>query len=343
MKSRRMVLTGVTASLGMLFLILDTEAALSGAREGITLCLKTVVPSLYPFFILSVLLTGALTGANIPFMAALGRVCRIPKGAESLLLTGLLGGYPVGAQCIGQAYAAGQLNRGDARRMLGFCNNAGPAFIFGMIGSLFSAPAVPFVIWGIHIVSALLIGILLPGGSYSEATVPSPKPVGLPAAINRSIRIMAGVCGWVILFRVILAFLQRWFLWLLPSAGQILICGLLELSNGCAALGNLENEALRFLYACIFLGFGGICVGMQTVSVTGQSGLDTGDFFLGKFLHACISALLALLAGSLLFPTGGSGKLNLFLLIAPFTAAAVLFLLFKKRKKSSSLLQKNGV
>ena len=54
----------------MLALILDGRTAIDGARQGIELCLRTVIPSLFPFFVLSILLTSSLLGmANLRFFA----------------------------------------------------------------------------------------------------------------------------------------------------------------------------------------------------------------------------------------------------------------------------------
>ena len=49
---KKQLWTGIAASMGMLVLILDGKTALEGARQGIELCLRTVVPSLFPFFLL---------------------------------------------------------------------------------------------------------------------------------------------------------------------------------------------------------------------------------------------------------------------------------------------------
>ena len=54
---RRTAAALVFSSAGMLVLILDGKAALLGAQAGVELCLNTVIPSLFPFFVLSVLLT----------------------------------------------------------------------------------------------------------------------------------------------------------------------------------------------------------------------------------------------------------------------------------------------
>lgn len=291
MSHKRKIVSGVLLCTAMLILILDAKTALTGARDGISLCLYTVVPALFPFFILSLMLSSRLLGKSIRPLHPVSKLCGIPIGAESLLLLGLLGGYPVGAQCIFQAYENKQLDRTTAHRLLGFCSNAGPAFIFGMVSSLFSSPYTVWFLWLIHIVSAVLVGIILPGKTGYSCKIASEKPLNIQQSVQKSIRILAGVCGWVIIFRVILAFMNSWFLWLLPQEIQVFLIGLTELSNGCVALRSLPSEGIRFVFSACMLGMGGICVGMQTVSVTKH--LGPGAYFPGKLLQGVISFILA--------------------------------------------------
>lgn len=285
--------TFLLSAAGMLVLILDGQTAMAGMAEGIELCIKTLIPSLFPFFVLSILLTGALVGHPVKLLQPLGKLCRIPNGAESLLAVGLLGGYPVGAQNVSLAYQTGQLSQSDARRLIAFCNNAGPAFIFGVLGSLFSDSRAVWLLWLIHMISALLVGIILPGGKSQVSVVQRNQSISLPEAMEKAIKVMAQVCGWVVLFRMVLTFLNRWFLWMLPASAQVGIAGILELSNGCIMLGQLENEGLRFVLASTLLAFGGICVTMQTASVTAALSLKL--YFPGKLLQTCFSFLLATL------------------------------------------------
>ena len=292
------IVTGAASAIGMLLLILDSKTALSGAQEGLSLCIRTVVPSLFPFFVLSILLTGSLMGVNLPLLRPIGNLMGIPQGAESILIAGFLGGYPVGAQAVGSAVRNGQLSSMDARRMLAFCNNAGPAFLFGMASSLFPRLWMAWLLWCIHILSAIIVSVLLPGKS-SAAVMPacSAAPT-IPEAMLRALRIMAQVCGWVILFRVIITFFSQWFGWLLPDTVQVIVSGILELSNGCCALGDIENTGLRFILCSGFLAFGGICVSMQTVSVA--DGLDMTLYLPGKLAQTLLSLSLSMLLQPLL-------------------------------------------
>lgn len=315
------IFPGVVAALGMLILILDSKTALYGAAEGIDLCLRTVVPSLFPFFLLSGILVKSLMGTNLPLLRPVGRLLGIPKGAESLLISGFLGGYPVGAKSIRDAWNRGEISKQDAERMLWFSCNAGPAFLFGMAGPLFSSAGSAWILWSIHIVSTLLIGCFLPGKSENNATMSEDGSFNLSLFLMDAIKVITQVCGWILFFRVLMAFLGRWFLWFLPDWLQVAVTGILELSNGCLELGNIDSEPIRFLLCSGMLSFGGCCVALQTMSVT--QGLSLRGYFLGKLLQTGISLLLCLIYLRILSP--------IWLLTIPFAA------IWKKNGKNSSI------
>lgn len=332
MERRNKLWTSVLAAIGMGFLIIDAKIALQGAAEGIELCIRTVVPSLFPFFVLSIFLTSSMAGQRILWLLPLVRLCGIPEGAESLLLVGLVGGYPVGAQSVAQAYHMGQLRKEDAERMLGFCNNAGPAFLFGMAASLFQTSATAWLLWIIHILAALMVAVLLPGSSGASTALPPSKRITLPQAMERAVRIIANVCGWVVLFRILIAFLQRWCLWLLPQTAQIGCIGILELTNSFCELSHLNGEGLRFLLSACFLGFGGLCVAMQTMSVT--TGLNSKTYFLGKAMQTIISFLLAAVIQRFLFPAADQAVIPAAVWACFLCSGLILLLIMKKSSRN---------
>lgn len=291
MKNR--VWTICLAAVGSLILILDSKTALYGASEGMELCLRTVIPTMLPFFVLSLLLTGSLAGTSIPLLRPLGKLCAIPKGGEVLFLVGILGGYPTGAQAVAHAYESGQLSRNAARRLLGFCSNAGPAFLFGMVATRFCRMRYAWILWAIHILGAVITGILLPG-RQAGAISSRPSPVlTMQQALKKSVRILSEVCGWIVLCRVVVAFCERWFLWLFPKWAQLLFTGLIELANGCSLLGTIPDEGLRFVLASAMLSLGGFCVLLQTKSVVKSLGL--GMYFPGKLMQTAVCVTLSVL------------------------------------------------
>ncbi len=278
--------------LGMSVLILDSRTAFSGALEGVELCVRTVIPSLFPFFVLSILLTSTLSGRDLPILGPLGRLFRIPQGTESLLFTGYLGGYPVGAQCVSQAFEDGKLSKTNAQRMIVLCNNCGPAFLFGMVACAFDRAWMVWAIWGTVILSSWVVSMLLPGERRACGPIAREEKITVIQALDKSLKVMARVCGWIVLFRVVLSFLERWVLWYFPQEIRVLICGIFELANGCNGLKSVASQGLRLVICAGLLSFGGLCVTVQTWSVL-SSRLGRTLYFPGKALQGCAAAILA--------------------------------------------------
>lgn len=281
---RNACLTALGACAGMLMLILDGKTALLGAKEGFSLALEVVAPSLFPFFFLSVLLSGALMEGRTPLLRPLGWLFGLKEDGAAFLIPGILGGYPAGAQCIVAAYESGNLKKEDAENLLSFCNNAGPSFLFGMIAPMFPKAWMAWALWGIHLFGAMCASRIFPCSAEGSA---STKALSLAEALKKSTGLMANVCGWVVLFRVLIVFLDRWVLWLLPEEAQILLRGLLELSNGVCNLPLIDDIKLRFCLCSVMLCCGGLCVAMQTAAAAGS--LSIRKYLMGKGIQCAVS------------------------------------------------------
>ncbi len=291
MKRTHALVSAAFAALGMFVLILDAKTALAGAQEGLHLCLQTVVPVLFPFFVFSALLTGNAGLLPIRLPPWLSSILRIPKGAEVLWITGLLGGYPVGAKCVAEACHNGRIDRPTAQRMLGFCSNAGPSFIFGMASVSFPSAVYCWLLFGVQILSSFIAGLFLTGKSLQVYHSSASAPVDWNRAVNSSIQSLASVCGWIVEFRVILAVLERWVIWLIPRQTAAILTGFLELTNGILSLQSISSVPLRFIVCSAMLNFGGLCVAMQTAAVAGSLGLAA--YLRGKVLQTLLSISLA--------------------------------------------------
>lgn len=280
-----------------LLLILHSKIASEAMVQGIGLCLQTVIPALFPLMVMARLLMNTELPKRLgKFIGpVMGPMFRLPEESAVCLILGIIGGYPVGAQTVVIAYDRGKLTRGQAEHMLAFCNNAGPAFVFGMVGALLGGLPVALTLYLIHILSAVLVGIVLkPHGSERS---PQKRPRSTRedvkgSVLHPSIKSMAMICGYVTLFQVILAFLEKYLGPVLPQVLKIGAAGVLELSGGCLRLAALESSGWQYCMASGFLAFGGLCIWMQVRSVIAPSGLTGQYYFLGKLLQSAISVLL---------------------------------------------------
>lgn len=284
-----------------LLLILDSETTTNAVKNGITLCLQTVIPALFPLMLLAKVLM------NTSFPDNLGKILRnpmkqmylLPPRAASCLVLGALGGYPIGAQSVAQLYKSGEITKKQADHLLGFCNFASPAFIFGVLGAIFRSLTVSLVLYGIHLLSALLVGILLrPSQWHPNDHTPNvelqKKRKENPLA--STIHAMATICAYIILMQIFIVFVDKFTEKVFPHVVSIAISGVLEFSAGCLRLHQIESIGWRYCMASGFLAFGGLCVFLQVKEVLVGTGLSAGSYFYGKLLHGVTAMLLTWLA-----------------------------------------------
>ncbi len=275
--------TGILYVMLFVYALMDAQTVVNGAIDGLHLAITVVIPSLFPFIFLCTLCSNHILGTESPVLHPLEKLCGMPKGSGNLLILGLCGGYPVGAQCVASAHKQGAISKQDAERLLGFCNNAGPSFIFGMIGSILKDIRLCWLLWLSQIISSILVGITLPNKSKASCSLQRRKSNSITEAMDNTIHICSKIAGWVILFRAVLSVLDKWFLSSLPEHNGTVIAGLLELSNGCVRLQYVNMPMLQFILCGTILTFGGICVHLQTKSVTNS--LSARYYLLGKILQ----------------------------------------------------------
>lgn len=324
-------LKATAAALGIGILILDSSTAAEGMKDGIQLCLQTVIPSLFPFLVLCGILTATAGSWKIAPLENLCRICKLPANTSHLLLTGLLGGYPIGARSVSQAYTAGQLTKQQTQRMLPLCNNCGPAFLFGIVSRAFSDAWSCWALWGILISSVILTAQLMPASGGPEADPSSSTgTVTFVQAVENALHTMVRICGWVILFKMLISFLDHWILWSIPLTWRIGIVGCLELSNGCVALPWISNEEIRFILCAGMLAFGGLSVTMQTCSVIAPD-LDRSQYLQGKVIQCAISLLLAWIVQTVLRSPSQAA-----IILAISASAWIVIKLSKKKVRNGS-------
>lgn len=252
----------------------------------------------------------------------MGPLFRLNGNCAAALVLGLIGGYPVGAKTAAELYQKGLCSKGEAERMLGFCNNSGPAFLLGVVGvGVFGSAEVGLLLCVVHILTALLVGLLFrfyPAGKTSQAKSShssSERPhfaQVFTESVKNSFTSLLNVCAFVLLFGILLRLLENCGLLgvlagLLTPLGldglwcQRLLGGMLELSNGVAALP-ADTPLVSIPMAAFLLGWGGVSVLCQTMSVVQDSGLSIQPCVVGKLLHGMLSAgltalLLRLLPG----------------------------------------------
>ena len=328
MKKKAIKPGGVLAIFCMVLLLTNTKSVVTSGREAIDLCIQTVIPSLFPFIFITKFISRNTFGKSRIF-SFFEKLCKIPHGTASVFLIGALGGYPIGAQITQKLYKEKELSRFQAIRMSTFSNNPGPAFLFGVCGLLFTDKYIPMIMWIMQIFSAFIIGMIIPG--YLEATPIHPKNTNKSIRIylQESISTMACICGWIILFRILITICNIWVLSAAPTLIRLIFTGALELTNGCVGLFEISSQGLRFVICSGILSFGGLCITMQTASVL--SGLDLKTYTLGKLVHCTLSLFISSILQLFLFSPEEKIIIPIWILIILIFLLALLgYILYNK-------------
>ena len=308
MKKFRAALPALALAAAFAALLRFPQEVSASVTEGLRLSVSVLIPSLFPFFICVNLtsalgLTGVLARVFAPVMRQMFHV----SGAGcTAVLCGAAGGYPSGAQCVAALYREGQLSRAEAEYLLLFCNNAGPAFLFGAVGTVLGIGMTGcLLLWGIHLLSALVIGLVNRPKEAPNAALPPVQRANASGAVVEAVR-SAGqavlqITMFVAAFSVLARLLTMAAAHILPDGVCTVLTGMLELSGGIAALANLPI-ALRWklALASFFLGFGGLCVWMQTQAVLAPAGLSGCGMLLAKLAQGLLAALITFFLAPLL-------------------------------------------
>lgn len=291
--------------------------SIQAARQGLTLCLDLLIPSLFPFLVLSSLCirTGLAAGMAHLVRRPMGHLFGVGGGSAAFLL-GAVGGYPVGPRTLVQLLDRKDCTPREARRLALFCNQCGPAFFLGAAGvGVFGSRRAGLLLLVCHFSAACLLGVALHLLLDRERPViPSPRlrperqslAAALPDCVSSAFQATLNICAYVVLFSVLTALaeasgllpgLVRVFEDLLPGAhtaalARSLLIGLLELSTGTTTLAEAASAPLALPLAAFLLGWGGFSVHGQSWPFLRQTGVSPRAYLLAKLLHGLLAALL---------------------------------------------------
>ena len=254
-------------------------------------------------------------------------IFNVPGEGSFAFLMGIISGYPTGAKIVSNLKEKKICNDVECERLIAFTNNSGPLFIVGTVGSgLFGNSTIGFLLLFTHILACISVGILFRfwKGDKSKKhrnsnidDIPgmvSVENLGevLGSSIKNSINTIVMIGGFVVLFSVINSMLDNThffdiltaifspifnLLGLPNSLCDSIFSGIIELTNGVSKVCAIPNKAISInITICAFLlGFGGLSILLQVLSITSKSNISIKPYIIGKLLHACFAAFYTFL------------------------------------------------
>ena len=305
-----LLLATVTGMLAIVF-IAKPDIVMTSVRNATHLCADTVVPSLFPFLILSsfIVNAGLAQKSGKLLSPVTSFIFNLPGIAGTAILMGLIGGFPVGPKMTSQLYEKGYISQNQAKTMMLFTINAGPAFVISTVGfSMFGSIQYGLLLYISMILSSMTIGIVVCGRLKESPTDVKPGSEtannlgeALCVSVNSGTSSIINICAFVILFAALTSAIGIFI-----NNTQTINCitAILEVTRGCSTFAaeahTLSSTVILPLTAAV-LSFSGICVHCQIFDCIRNVGLPYHRFLIWRGIGAALAALYCR-AGVLLFP-----------------------------------------
>ena len=233
-----------------------------GMRRGLAICATVMIPSLFPFLILSDFVARTQVGRMLerPLGGVAKHLYHCPPQLAPAILMSWIGGYPAGARVLAGMVEQKRLSPQDAGRALAFCVNSGPAFLVAVVGAgVFRSPGWGLFLFGCQLAAGAVTGRILcrrpvlVRGSDAGGTLP--PAAGLVRAVSSATAGMLSICAFVLVFSALCQVLEeaglaestlervtdRAALHLAGRAGEDLETGMILFSKTRGVLGSTPN------------------------------------------------------------------------------------------------------
>ena len=243
-----------------------------------------VLPTSFPFMIIADWYTSSGGADRLPVLGRLFSLAfGLPPQALSAYVCGSLCGFPVGARSVGEMYRRGELDKGDAERLVALSSNPSLAFIIGAVG---------LGILGSSRIGLLLLFSVHLSGKHAYSDIShrnSRQKFDIISSVRDAGVSSVSIISFITAAGIITRLIQNHIGSPVISAAAL---ALIEVTGGVMffAVHTALAEVVRLSLVAFVLGFGGICVLMQSRALIGSDDISFVPYFFIKLLQGILAA-----------------------------------------------------
>lgn len=294
----------------------NTEFASAEVKKSLTTCATVLIPSLFPLTVVCEIAmeTGAVDILCKQIRKPLAAVLGLSEIAVAPLVLGIFGSYAAASKSAVSLFEKGAISNSECQTIIALSAIPSPAFMIGFLGTKISGKSTTgFILWIIALLSSVILGFInrffqktprkiyikTDGETLSKSQKSFPKIA--VDAINHSAQVMLIITACVVFFSTIISIFEIVMLnCKLSFETTNFLLGFLELTRGISSSALIENELLRTIICAAYVGWSGLCVHFQILSICNVQGLSFSRYFILKIAHGILCALLAFLVFSLI-------------------------------------------
>lgn len=276
-------------------MLIFSEKIKSGIYNGLVLCATNIIPTLFPFFILSDLWTAEFEIKQDGLLSRFFEKLFGINGAASVaFLSGIICGFPIGVKTATELYDKKIISKNELIHLCGFSNNPSAAFIISGVG----AACLGNIYMGIFLfvstlLSSVTVGILFRKKSQiiSNSSVISRQNFDFVSSVKNAGLNSIAVSSYIILFSGVISLISYV---INNTAITAVISTFFEVGTSISLITGCEaiNNNIKLVLIAFALGFSGFSVHLQAFSFM-PTELSRKKYLFMKLCQAVISASFA--------------------------------------------------
>lgn len=281
-------------------LIINKNMIFDVVYYSLDIWVKSLIPSLFPFFVISDILINYNVTSYIPkFIKRFFRwIFNTEDNVITIFFLSLLSGFPMGARNIRTYYDNGLITSEVGNKALVFTHFANPVFVITILGSIFLGDVrLGYIILLSLYISNIILGILVRGNdSHNDCNITTFKSQSFGVlfinSIKRSIDTLFLILGILTCFLIMASI----FINLLNINGYnaVIIKGIMEITMGLKDLGMCNiSDLYKVVIGSFFVTFGGISVHMQVISQIINTDIKYKYFLMGRIIGSMLAVIIS--------------------------------------------------
>jgi hypothetical protein len=182
------------------------------------------------------------------------------------------------------------------------------AFLTGFVGTeILNSTTDGWILWAITVLSTFILGAFNRSFNKRRPVISQiPNHIGdgqsrkslsktVVDSISHASQAMLVICACVVFFSVLIRVLELALLkFEMPSEARRILLGSLEITYAISECREIKNELIKRVASAFFVGWSGLCVHFQVISLCERVSFSFKRYFILKFLQGIICALIAL-------------------------------------------------
>lgn len=292
----------------ILFLLFRySEQALENMKRGLSICAEVLIPTLFPYMVISELLVRSDLGSYAAriFGKPMRRLFGVSGACAGALLLGILCGFPVGAKTAAALYEKGDISKDDAEALMTFCNYpSAPFMIFAVGESLFESRKLGIFLYLTVLCTGLMYGVTrhiltrkncfdIQAGELKSGFCESPPFIKIfTDSVTSAAGSVIAVCAYVTFFTCTVGSLSAMLGGADFSPFKALLFSFFELTTGAAACAALDSPSLAAMLCAAAAGWSGVSVFLQIYSLsrTDREAISLAPYIQAKAVSSALCA-----------------------------------------------------